>query len=181
MSDGDFDQLMTALDPPMVIVTAAHTHEHGGCLVGFHAQSGLEPGNITVWLSKANHTFRVAVFAEHLAVHFLTADDLELATAFGTRSGDDVDKFADRSWQRGPGGVPLLDECPNRIVGHKMALLDTRSDHVCVVLDPIETQHRSPFRPLRLSDVVHLRAGHEAEERPTPPSTRLRDGAETGG
>jgi flavin reductase (DIM6/NTAB) family NADH-FMN oxidoreductase RutF len=181
MSQDDFDELMTALDPPMVIVTAAHTHEHGGCLVGFHAQSGLEPGNITVWLSKANHTFRVAVFAEHLAVHFLTSDDLELATAFGTTSGDDVDKFAVRRWQRGPGGVPLLEECPNRIVGRKMALLDTRSDHVCVVLDPIETQHRPPFHPLRLSDVVHLRAGHEAEERPTPPSTRAGHEARSAG
>lgn len=177
MSDHDFDDLMTALDPPMVIVTAAHAHEHGGCLVGFHAQSGIEPGNISVWLSKANHTFRVAVFAEHLAVHFLTVDDLELATAFGTTTGDDVDKFADRRWQPGPGGVPLLDECANRIVGHKMALLDTRSDHVCVVIAPVETRY-VPFQPLRLSDVAHLRAGHDAEERPTPASTRLGTGTD---
>lgn len=171
----DFDALMTALDPPMVVVTTAHAHEHAGCLVGFHAQSGMEPGNLTVWLSKANHTFRVAVFAETIAVHFLTAADVDLATRFGTVSGDDVDKFEAEAWRPGPGGVPLLDACPNRIIGRKMALLDTRSDHVCVVLDPVESAYVPPFEPLRLRDVVHLRAGHEAAERPTPRTTRLPD------
>lgn len=172
-SDEAFDSLMTALDPPMVVVTTADRHEQGGCLVGFHAQSGLEPGNLSVWLSKANHTFRVAVFADALAVHFLTSDDLEVATKFGTVSGDDVDKFADVPWHPGPGGVPLLEACPNRVIGRKTALLDTRADHVCVVLDPIESSYVPSFTPLRLSDVAHLRAGHGAEERPAPPTTRL--------
>lgn len=173
MSSGeDFNALMTLSDPSMVIVTTADDRERAGCLVGFHAQSGLEPGNFTVWLSKANHTFRVAVFAQSIAVHFLAADDIDLATTFGTISGDDQDKFALCDWHAGPDDVPLLDGCPNRIVGRKVALLDTRSDHVCVVLDPIDAHHDGPFTPMRLSDVVHLRAGHQAEERPQP-RTRL--------
>ena len=166
-----FDELMTASDPAMVIVTTADDRERAGCLVGFHAQSGMEPGNLTVWLSKANHTFRVAVFAETLAVHFPRAGDIELATTFGTLSGDDRDKFALCSWTPGPDGVPLLDDCPNRVVGRKLALLDTRSDHVCIVIEPIEAQLEEPYDPLRLSDVIHLRAGHDAEERPTPDTT----------
>lgn len=167
----EFDSLMAGSDPSMVIVTTADGQERAGCLVGFHAQSGIEPGNLTVWLSKANHTFRVAVFAEHLAVHFPRAHDLELATKFGTVSGDDHDKFEDVAWSPGPGGVPLLDACPNRVVGRKLDLLDTRSDHVCVVIEPTDAGFEEPYVPLRLSHVIHLRAGHEAEERPTPRDT----------
>jgi flavin reductase (DIM6/NTAB) family NADH-FMN oxidoreductase RutF len=171
-SHDDFSRLMTTLDPPMVVVTTADPHERAGCLVGFHAQSGLEPENMSVWLSKANHTFRVAVFAQHLAVHFLTTHDLDLARAFGTSSSDDTDKFADIPWTASEHGVPLLDRCPNRVVGRKVALLDTHSDHVCVLLDPVESSCPEPFTPLRLSDVAHLDPGHAAEERPTPTSTR---------
>lgn len=175
-ADRAFGELMTQLDAPMVVVTTADEHERAGCLVGFHTQSGMEPDSLSVWLSKANHTFRVAVFAELLAVHFLTADDVELAELFGTVSGDDHDKFARCDWTPGPGGVPLLDGCANRVVGRKQALLDTRTDHVCVVLDPVETRYGGPFTPLRLADVGHLDAGHEATERPEPPTTRAADG-----
>lgn len=174
----DFDALMTATDPAMVIVTTADDHERAGCLVGFHAQSGLSPADLSVWLSKANHTFRVAVFAEVLAVHFLTPDDMDMAAHFGTSSDDIGDKFAGCRWEPGPKGVPLLDQCRNRVVGRKTALLDTGSDHVCVVLDPIESSYTDGFVPLRLHDVAHLDAGHEAEERPVPETVRaLRDGS----
>lgn len=167
-----FDEIMTWSDPVMVIVTTTNGRERAGCLVGFHAQSGMEPSGLSVWLSKANHTFRVAVFAPTLAVHFPAAGDLALATTFGTLSGDEHDKFARCEWHPGTDGVPLLDGCPNRIVARKAALLDTTSDHVCVVLDPVESQFPDRSPPLRLSDVIHLRAGHDAEERPKPATTR---------
>lgn len=172
MSTSDFDALMTWSDPPLVVVTTTDGRERAGCLVGFHAQSGIDPGSITVWLSKANHTFRVASFAEVFAIHFLTVDDVELAAAFGTTSGDEQDKFAGCAWHPGTGGVPLLDACPRVVVGRKVALLETAADHVCVVLDPIESSFQPGSEPLRLSHVEHLRPGHDAEERPKPASTR---------
>lgn len=176
MSETDATQdtvnaLMTALDPPMVIVTVADAEERAGCLVGFHSQSGLEPAKVAVWLSKANHTFRVAVFADILAVHFLTPDDVDLATRFGSSSSDERDKFAGCAWHAGPSGVPLLERCPNRIVGRKRALLDAESDHVCVLLEPIESTCVDGFVPLRLAGVSHLDPGHAAPERPVPAST----------
>lgn len=167
-----FDDLMTWSDPAMVIVTTTNGRERAGCLVGFHAQSGMDPSGLSVWLSKANHTFRVAVLAQVVAVHFPTVDDVDIATTFGTLTGDRDDKFARCEWQPGPDGVPLLDRCPNRVIGRKAALLDTTSDHVCVVLDPIESQFPDRRPPLRLNHVVHLRAGHDAEERPKPATTR---------
>ena len=40
-------------------------------MVGFHSQCSVDPGRFAVWLSKANHTYGVALRAEVFAVHFL--------------------------------------------------------------------------------------------------------------
>ncbi|HWU22064.1 MAG TPA: flavin reductase, partial [Nocardioides sp.] len=134
MSDDEtsFAAVVAAADPAMVVVTTAADGELAGCLVGFHGQSSMEPQHYTVWLSKANHTYRVALRSTHHAVHFLAAGDLELAEAFGTRSGEDVDKFADLPFETGPHGVPLVEALPRRIVLERIALLDDGGDHVCL-------------------------------------------------
>ncbi|HEY8548285.1 MAG TPA: flavin reductase family protein [Acidimicrobiales bacterium] len=166
-----FSDLVTALDPAMVVVTTADGEELAGCLAGFHGQSSIDPPRYAVWLSKANHTYRVALRSTHLAVHLLTEDDHDLAAAFGSRSGDEVDKFADRPHERGPGGVPLLTECPHRFVLRRTVLVDEGGDHVCVSGEPVDAAGGS-FTPLRLSAVDDIEPGHAAEERPSPPTER---------
>lgn len=178
MDHDAFDAIMASLDTPMIVVTAASDGERAGCLVGFHAQSSIHPGRFTVWLSKANHTSRVAVRATHLGVHFLTESDHELAERFGTLSGDDTDKFAGLDVETGPGDVPLLGACPNRLVVRRVALLDEGGDHVCVTTEPVDAAATGRFRPLRLSAVQALEPGHDADERPHPPTERA--GAATG-
>jgi flavin reductase (DIM6/NTAB) family NADH-FMN oxidoreductase RutF len=163
-----FDELVAQLDPAMAIVTAAAGDERAGCLVGFHAQCSIEPPRYVVWLSKANHTCRVALHAEHLAVHFVGAQQLELARLFGTTTGDDVDKFSQCDWEAGPSGVPLLTECADRFVGRRMALLAEESDHVCLILEPLRAESSGNLDPLRLSSASVLDPGHEAPERPKP-------------
>jgi flavin reductase (DIM6/NTAB) family NADH-FMN oxidoreductase RutF len=167
-----FDALMTLFDPALVVVTAATGDEHGGCLVGFHSQSSITPGRYTVWLSKANHTYRVALRTTHLAVHFLTAADLATAQLFGTVSGDTTDKFAGLAVQAGPGRAPELLAHPHRMVVRRTALLDEGGDHVCMATEPVTVHHAGQFTPLRLSQVRHLRPGHASTERPTPPTER---------
>lgn len=166
-TENAFDELLTALDPPMVVVTTAAGDERAGCLVGFHAQASIHPRRYAVWLSKANHTFRVAMLAEHLAIHFLTTDDLDLAELFGTTSGDDVDKFASCSWHPAHEGPPLLDRCPNRMVVRRTAVLDEGSDHDCFVTEPVASWAAGRFEPLRLSAVADLPPGHPVDDRPT--------------
>lgn len=169
-SSGDlgerFDALLGELDPPMVIVTTAIDDLRAGCLVGFHAQCSIEPRRYAIWLSKANHTVRVALHAEHLAVHFLTQEDSDLAALFGTTTGTETDKFAECDWTEGPGGVPLLDRCPHWVVLRRTGVLDEGSDHFCFLGEPIDIGATTPFSPLRLSDVEDLDPGHEADERP---------------
>lgn len=167
-----FDDLMTALDAPMTVVTTAAGGERAGCVVGFHTQCSIHPGRFAVWLSKANHTYRVGLRAQRFAVHFLAEGDVDLVERFGTVSGDDVDKFAAGGWSEGPDGVPLLDGCPNRMVVRKVALLDEGSDHVCVITEPESVDAPGRFSPLRLSAVGHLDPGHDVDERPHPPTER---------
>ena len=172
MTDDAFDLIAASLDPAMVVVTSAHEGEQAGCLVGFHAQSSIDPARYCVWLSKANHTGRIVRLAPTLAVHFLDAGQHALAELFGTLTGDEVDKLARCAWEPGPDGVPLLTDVPRRIVCRRVAILDEGGDHLCVVTEPISSSADGPFTPLRLSDVDDLTPGHEAEERPTPPTNR---------
>jgi flavin reductase (DIM6/NTAB) family NADH-FMN oxidoreductase RutF len=170
MADDAFDSLMASLDGPMAVVTTAVAGERAGCLVGFHAQSAIDPERYCVWLSKANHTYRLALRSTHLAVHFLTEDDLAVAEHFGTLTGDDVDKFEGIAVAEGVDGVPLLEACPQRMVVRRVALLDEGGDHVCLTAECLDATTTGSFTPLRLSQVDHLVPGHDAEERADPPT-----------
>ncbi len=161
-----FDGIMSSLDAPLVVVTTAAGQERAGCLVGFHSQSSIEPRRYCVWLSKANHTYGVALRSAHLAIHFLTSSDLALAERFGTLTGDSTDKFAGLSVRQGPGGVPVLGQCPHWLVGSRTGLLDEGGDHVCVVSEPVAAHTEGPFRPLRLAQAAHLVPGHDTTEPP---------------
>ncbi|HTT51468.1 MAG TPA: flavin reductase family protein [Streptosporangiaceae bacterium] len=160
-----FGTLMSALDPPLAVVTVAAAGERAGCLVGFHAQSSIDPERYCVWLSKANRTYEVALRASHLAVHFLAEDQLPLAELFGGRSGDTVDKFAGLEVTDGPGAAPLLAGCPRWLAARRGTLIDDGGDHVAVLTEPVDAQASGPFRPLRTAQAAHIQPGHGFRER----------------
>lgn len=169
MSDDAFGSLMASADPAMVVVTTAAAGERAGCLVGFHSQSSIDPEHYSVWLSKANHTYRVGLRASRFAVHFLTSADVGIAEQFGTRSGEDVDKFADVEVEAAPDGIPLLAACPHRMLLERITLLDAGGDHVCLTARVIAAHTAGDFEPLRTSAVVHLDPGHGSDERAIDP------------
>ncbi|WP_319804489.1 flavin reductase family protein [Nocardioides malaquae] len=168
--DDAFDTLMASLDPPMAVVTTvAEDGTRAGSLVGFHAQASIEGQHYAVWLSKANHTYLTSLRSAHLALHFLTRDDLAMAERFGTRSGEDTDKFAGLEVEADEHGVPLLTALPHRLLLDRVATLDDGGDHVCVTTRVRSAATSGRFSPLRLSDVDHLEPGHAAEERAVHP------------
>src|SRR3954452_59949 len=113
-----FNELVGDLEYPMFIVTArAPDGEPLGCLIGFATQMSIDPPRFAICLSHKTRTARRGAGGEALGVHCVPADADELAELFGGQTGDEVDKFARASWHEGPGGVPLLDACPNRFVG----------------------------------------------------------------
>ncbi|WP_412080705.1 flavin reductase family protein [Streptomyces sp. SCL15-4] len=156
--DGFFDRL----DPDMCVVTAVAGGERAGCLVGFASQCSIRPPRFVVWLSKANHTYRVARAAQHLAVHLLTRDQRDLAEHFGGRTGDDADKFAWPGWREGPAGAVVLEDVAAWFVGTVLHRVDG-GDHVGHVLDPVGWGEGRPGPLLRLSDAATIEAGHPAD------------------
>ena len=112
-----FNRLVGDLEYPMFIVTARAGEEPLGCLVGFATQTSIHPPRLAVCLSHKNRTYRRGRDAELLGVHCVPAHADALAELFGGETGDEVDKFGRCAWHEGRGGVPILDDCPNRFVG----------------------------------------------------------------
>lgn len=169
MSRSAFDSLMASTNSAMAVVTTTAEEEQAGCLIGFHSQSSMSTEHYCLWLSKANHTYRVGLRATHFGVHFLTKDDLPTAERFGTLSGEDTDKFAGIAVDPDDTGVPLLNDCPNHLLLERVAILDDGGDHVCITGRVMRSHSSGPFEPLRLSDVAHFSPGHASEERAIHP------------
>ncbi len=156
-----FAALSAALDYPMFVVTAAAGDDRAGCLVGFATQCSMDPVRFVVFLSRQNRTCRVAQRSDALAVHVLGGEQRALAELFGARTGDDIDKFARCGWTPGLEGVPLLVDCPNRLVGRVVGTVDG-GDHVGFVLDVVEASSADPGPPLMFQQVRDLEPGHPA-------------------
>jgi flavin reductase (DIM6/NTAB) family NADH-FMN oxidoreductase RutF len=166
----DFDAFLAPLDPPLLIVTTAAGGERSGCIVGFHAQCSIGPSRYALWLSKTNHTYGFVPRAVRWAAHVVTAEDRGLAELFGGQTGDEIDKFARCAWTEGPGGVPLLDDLPRRIVGRRLAIDDHGGDHVCVTIsvDRVDVpggadDDEGAPAPLRAKDLAGMQPGHPAD------------------
>lgn len=157
------DRFTGLLDPPVYIVTAAADGQRAGCLVGFASQSSLSPVRFVVWLSKVNHTYRVARRAPFLGVHLLRGDQAELAGLFGGETGDRVDKFTRTRWESRVEGVPVLGDACAWFIGRVEERADW-GDHVGFCLTPVVGAAESLPRGslLTLGDVTDLRPGHPA-------------------
>lgn len=156
-----FDDLMGDLDFPMAVVTASDGRERGGCLVGFSAQCSIGPSRFMVWISKKNHTQRVARGAETLTVHFPAAGQRDLAELFGTNTGDDVDKFAGVAWHEGEHGGVVLDDVARWFTGRVTETLDS-GDHVGFLLEPLVGSVGPWEGQLGFQAVKDLDPGHDA-------------------
>lgn len=145
----------------MMIVTAAAGGERSGCLVGFATQCSIHPPRFAVWISRANHTFAVALEAKMLAVHFPSTGDGELAALFGGETGNEVDKFARCRWREGPGGVPVLEDCARWFAGEVVEHIPT-DDHVGFLLAPVHVESGPWPGQLGFQSVRDLSPGHDA-------------------
>ncbi|GAA1816407.1 flavin reductase family protein [Actinomadura chokoriensis] len=160
----DSDTFVAGFDYPMFVVTAVDpgTGTRAGCLVGFATQTSIDPFRFLVCLSRVNHTYRAAEAATHLAVHVLDESQQELATLFGSQTGDEIDKFARCAWRPGPEGVPLLTDAPRHLVGRILARTDL-GDHTGYLLTPIDVTGSAEAAPLTFRTLPDLSPGHPAD------------------
>jgi flavin reductase (DIM6/NTAB) family NADH-FMN oxidoreductase RutF len=155
-----FTELAAQLDYAMFIVTAGADGERAGCLVGFASQVSIHPARFLACLSVKNHTYRVALRAEVLVVHFVPRSAVELAELFGGETGDEVDKFARCPWRPGPSGAPVLTQLENWFAGRVLERLDL-GDHWGFLLEPIEGQAGRGRSPLTFHRARWIEPGHE--------------------
>jgi len=160
--DEDFSEFVALLDFPMFIITTAADGERSGCLVGFTSQVSIDPQLFLVCLSKPNHTAGVVRAADHLAVHRLRADQVDLASLFGEETGDEIDKFVECQWSAGPHGVPVLDDVAAWFVGEIVERIDM-GDHVGHLVRPVEVgiNSHSP-ETVTFARARSFEPGHEA-------------------
>jgi flavin reductase (DIM6/NTAB) family NADH-FMN oxidoreductase RutF len=161
LSTEEFDAFVAGLDIPVYVVTVASDDERSGCLIGFTTQVSIDPPQMLVCISQNNHTHRVASTARTMAVHVLAPDQHDIAALFGSETGDHTDKFARCSWMPGPDGVPLLEDCPRRIVGRVVERYRF-PDHGGFLLQPVRVEAAPGDGGLTLHDVDDLKPGHPA-------------------
>lgn len=155
-----FDRLTGIIDYPMFVVTTVAGAETAGCLVGFTTQTSLDPLRFLVCLSRANHTFRVASRARHLAVHALGPPQHRLAALFGADTEDLHDKFTRCAWETGPHGLPVLTEAPLWFAGPILGATSL-GDHTGFLIDPQwGADHGAQAPVLTFRDVTDLEPGH---------------------
>ena len=160
-ADATFNSLVGDLDYPMFIVTACADGERSGCLIGFATQTSIDPSRFLVCLSQKNRTYRVAVRAALLGVHFVPAEADALAELFGGQTGDEIDKFERCAWRPGPEGTPLLDDCPNRFVGRVLERMDA-GDHDVFLLEPVMAEKGTASHEFTFHRAKRIEPGHEA-------------------
>jgi flavin reductase (DIM6/NTAB) family NADH-FMN oxidoreductase RutF len=156
-----FHSLVGDLEYPMFIVTARAGQERLGCLVGFATQTSIDPPRFAVCLSHSNRTFRHGREAELLGVHCVPAGAEALAELFGGSTGDEVDKFERCAWHDGPGGVPILDDCPNWFVG-RVVWRAGAGDHDAFLLEPVAAEAGSSEPEFTFHRARRIEPGHEA-------------------
>jgi flavin reductase (DIM6/NTAB) family NADH-FMN oxidoreductase RutF len=162
MSEQDaFNSLVGDLDYPMFIVTTSVDGERAGCLVGFATQTSIHPSRFLVCLSHLNRTYRLGRGAEYLAVHWVPADAGDLADLFGGQTGDEIDKFAHCAWHEGPGGVPIVERCPNWFVGRVVRRVDA-GDHEGFLLEPVAAHRGAAAGEFTFHRAKGIEAGHPA-------------------
>jgi len=159
--EATFNSLVGDLDYPMFIVTARAGGERSGCLIGFATQASIDPPRFLVCLSHENRTYRVGRRAELLGVHFVPEEANALAELFGGETGDEVDKFARCAWRPGPGGTPLLDDCPNRFVGRVLERMDA-GDHDAFLLESVLAERGTDADEFAFHRAKRIEPGHEA-------------------
>ncbi|MFD3513126.1 flavin reductase family protein [Streptomyces sp. NPDC058657] len=155
-----FDSFLDLVNSPVYVVTVAADGVRAGCLVGFAGQCSMSPARFVVWLSRENHTYRLACRARSLAVHLLPQRH-DLAERFGGECGAEHDKFDGLDWTEGPEGTPLLSDASAWFTGRIVERFDA-GDHVGFLLAPTGAQVGPDASPdvLMLRQALDVTAGH---------------------
>ncbi|MFC3996625.1 flavin reductase family protein [Nocardiopsis sediminis] len=129
----------------VVVVTADVAGEPVGLTATSFTSVSLAPPLVAFYIAESSTTWPKLRRADAFGVHLLADDQAAVAARFAAKG---VDRFAHpTSWQRGTGGVPLLDDTAVRLLCRRD---DTRriGDHWLVVGEVVEAEVGAPRPPL---------------------------------
>ena len=100
-------------DPPLWLVTSAHSGRRGGLIATSVARASIvvELPRMSVGIARQHHTWGLIEGSGRFALHLLAADDLDAVWRFGLATGHDQDKLADLPANTTPDGNPLFPGC----------------------------------------------------------------------
>ncbi|GAB3109613.1 hypothetical protein G8770_22460 [Aestuariicella hydrocarbonica] len=128
-------------------VTIVTTAGSDGADIGLTANSfssvSLDPPMVLWSLAKTSMNMEAFCQSEYFAVHILSADQEDLSTRFASKVED---RFSGLALDRGPDGIPMLQECMARFAC-KVAYQYEGGDHVIFVGEIVDFNH-SAQKPL---------------------------------
>lgn len=158
-----FESIADRIDYPMYVVTALVGDERDGCLVGFTTQCSIDPPRFLVCMSDKNRTTRLLERgrADAMVVHLVPEDAGHIVELFGAETGDETDKFERCEWAPGPGGIPVLTDCPSWFAGRIIERAPL-GDHIGHVLEPFAGGDEPSGGWFPFSRAKALEPGHPA-------------------
>lgn len=130
-----------------ILTTRDADHRPQGMTVSSLAAVSLEPP-LLLWCARRGvDPFEAFELASHFAVHVLAAGQQALSDRFAWGEGD---RFAGLAVENGPYGLPLLPDCPTRLLCETVARHEG-GDHLIFVGRVQRLAHR-PAEPLLYHD-----------------------------
>ena len=156
MKLNEINQLIKCLGREVWVVTSAHAGQRNGLIATFVSPISIVPElpRFAIALSKGHHTWTLVEASGVLAVHLLTADQIDLAWRFGTQTGREVDKFADVAYRTGMTGAPVLTEAKGWLDCRVEARLDT-GDRTLYLVEVVDGDLSQVFAPLTQQQLIN--------------------------
>jgi flavin reductase (DIM6/NTAB) family NADH-FMN oxidoreductase RutF len=128
----------------VAVITAGAEHPIGFCATSL-ASLSLEPPIVSFTVGLRSSSWRTIETAQHVVVHLLADDQVDLACLFGRA---DAAKFGPTTrWHRNALGLPVLDDA---LAWLTVALMDRSpvGDHALVIGQVIASRHAALGGPL---------------------------------
>lgn len=149
------NRLIKSVDREVWVVTSAHGGVRGGLLANSVTSVSIVPDmpRMVIALAKHHHTWQIVESSGVLALHLLTAEQVELAWHFGTQSGKQVDKLQDVPFHVGVTGCPIVSEAKGWLECRVEERFDT-GDRTLYLVQVVEGELPEPFAPLTQRQLI---------------------------
>ncbi|GIV97636.1 MAG: flavin reductase [Herpetosiphonaceae bacterium] len=135
----------------MYVVTTANAEDRGAFTANWLTQCSFEPPMVAVAVENDSHSIEVMRTSGRFAVNVLPSGSREIAGHFGKHHKKVGDKLAGRTYDRSPGGCPVLEEALGYVECEVRGTLPA-GDHTIFVGEVVEAQLLREGEPLTMKE-----------------------------